>query len=332
MKSIVFFNNKGGVGKTTLACNLAAYLVLQKNKKVLIIDADPQCNSTTYILADEMINSLYEKQKRSTIQSFLVPLMRGVGYLKKRIEPLKSDRFGCDIIPGDPRLALSEDFLASDWKDATAGEARGLQTTLVFKHLVNLYPEYDYVLFDVGPSLGAINRSILIAADYFIIPMSVDVFSLMALENIKISLSSWKDGFNAGLDFHKKKYDEEFQINDIAANWALQFGGYVMQQYRAKTVGGERVPVNAYEKIARKIPKKIKTDIGSIFPNKNVGYTELLGEIAILNSLVPMSQTAKSPMFKLKAKDGVVGAHFATVARVEEVYKKISGNFLENVG
>jgi cellulose biosynthesis protein BcsQ len=153
MKSIVFFNNKGGVGKTTLLCNISAYLAMEQRKKVLIIDADPQCNSTTYILEDSVIDDLYSKQNRQTIESFMSPIRRGQGYLNKKIKPAKSTRFKCDIIPGDPRLALSEDLLASDWKSAISGDPRGLQTTLVFKHLTLLYDEYDYIFFDVGPSL-----------------------------------------------------------------------------------------------------------------------------------------------------------------------------------
>ena len=50
MKSIAFFNNKGGVGKTTLLCNLAGYLSIKCRKKILVIDADPQCNTTSYVL------------------------------------------------------------------------------------------------------------------------------------------------------------------------------------------------------------------------------------------------------------------------------------------
>lgn len=59
MKSIAFFNNKGGVGKTTLLCNLAGYLSIKLEEKVLVIDADPQCNTTSYVLPEDSFYSFY---------------------------------------------------------------------------------------------------------------------------------------------------------------------------------------------------------------------------------------------------------------------------------
>jgi cellulose biosynthesis protein BcsQ len=332
MKSIVFFNNKGGVGKTTLLCNLAAYLSSKKAKKVLIVDADPQCNSTTYVLSDEQLESVYGKTRRESIESFLSPVRRAKGYLDKKIKPLKSARFRVDIIPGDPKLALSEDLLASDWKGATSGDPRGLQTTLVFEHLKLQYGEYDYIFFDVGPSLGAINRSVLIASDYFLIPMAVDVFSLMALENINLSLTKWKKGIEEGLTRYKEEELEPYEIFDQEFNWSLNFAGYVMQQYKAKTVRGEKVHVKAYEKISKEIPAKIEKEICSISANSMKVDDLFLGEIENLHSLVPMSQTTNAPIFALKAKDGVVGAHFQKVQYAEQVFENIADKLLENVG
>ena len=63
MKSIVVFNNKGGVGKTTFVCNLSAYLALNMGKKVLVVDADPQCNATVYSIPTEQFNDIYIKKK-----------------------------------------------------------------------------------------------------------------------------------------------------------------------------------------------------------------------------------------------------------------------------
>ncbi|MFQ1884149.1 MAG: ParA family protein [Shewanella sp.] len=332
MKAIVFFNNKGGVGKTTLLCNLAAFLSMRMSKKVLIVDADPQCNSTTYVLSDEQLEKIYGKTRRNSIESFLSPIRRAKGYLDKRISPENSSRFNVDIIPGDPRLALSEDLLASDWKGATSGDPRGLQTTLVFEHLKRQYHEYDYIFFDVGPSLGAINRSVLMASDYFLIPMAVDVFSLMALENINLSLKKWKKGITEGLDKYQEEESETYEINGRDFEWSLKFAGYVMQQYKAKTVRGEKVHVKAYEIISKKIPDKIKDEICSIVDNNDEIITPLLGEIENLHSLVPMSQNTKAPIFALKARDGVVGAHFQKVQEAERVFSSIAENFVENIG
>ena len=61
MKSIAFFNNKGGVGKTTLLCNLASYFSKKLNKNVLVIDADPQCNATSYVLDEDVVRKLFDE-------------------------------------------------------------------------------------------------------------------------------------------------------------------------------------------------------------------------------------------------------------------------------
>lgn len=332
MKSIVFFNNKGGVGKTTLLCNLAAYLSIKKAKKVLVIDADPQCNSTTYMLSSEQLESLYGKPKRESIESFLSPVRRAKGYLDKRIKPVRSERFKVDVILGDPRLALSEDLLASDWKSATSGDPRGLQTTLVFQHLKLQYQEYDYIFFDVGPSLGAINRSVLIASDYFLIPMAVDIFSLMALENINLSLDKWKKGIEEGLNKYEEEEGESYEVDNEKFRWNLKFAGYVLQQYKAKTVRGEKVHVKAYEKISKLIPEMIENQICSVVEKPLHIKEVFLGEIENLHSLVPMSQTGNVPIFALKAKDGVVGAHFQKVQYAEDIYSSIAETLVSNIG
>ena len=329
MTSITVFNNKGGVGKTTLLCNLASYLAQQKGKRVLIVDADPQCNATIYLFPEERVVEIYEG-KHGSINDLLNPLAKGKGYYSGKLPILRSSTFKVDLIPGDPKLALQEDLLAADWQQAQGGDARGLQTTLVFSELLQRCESYDFVFFDLGPSLGAINRSVLLACDFFTIPMSSDIFSLQAIENISVSLVRWKDGLEAGLSAHKKKNDEQFKVNDRQVSWELKFLGYVTQQYIAKTVRGVRQPVQAYDKIIQRIPKTIKSRLIDQFSNNpNVKYE--LGQIPNLHSLIPLSQNAHVPIFRLSGKDGVVGAHFAKVAESAEIFGRVAESFLQNL-
>lgn len=114
MKSIAFFNNKGGVGKTTLLCNVAAYLSQEKNLRILVIDADPQCNATQYMFDEDMLYYFYEETASFTIFNIIRPLSLGKGY-SRELNIYKSERFAVDVLPGDTRLALTEDLLAKDW-------------------------------------------------------------------------------------------------------------------------------------------------------------------------------------------------------------------------
>lgn len=330
MKSICVFNNKGGVGKTTLLCNLAAYLSIHRKKKVLVIDCDPQCNATAYMIAEEVLEKIYSKES-GTINDVVKPLRRGKGYFNELLPIIKSPGFGVDLIPGDPKFSLAEDFLSRDWVDATAGIYRGLQTTFLIKDLLDRCGEYDYVFLDVGPSLGAITRSVLVASQYFIVPMSSDIFSIRGLQNIEISVKSWKEELEQGLKTYKSRENEEFRAGENHTEISLKFLGYVTQQYTAKTVAGKKQPVKAYEKLIRKVEPGIKKHIVNVFNKDNISLNYLLGEIPYLQSIIPMSQGSTKPIFSLQSSDGVVGAHFEKVREALKVVEKIATNVELNI-
>jgi cellulose biosynthesis protein BcsQ len=327
MKSVAFFNNKGGVGKTTLVTNLAAYLALEEHKKVLIVDADPQCNATQVMFSDNFIDKKYSSKSGFSIYKIVQPLAAGKGY-SADIIPDFSGRFGVDVIAGDPRLALSEDVLARDWSTAVSGDTRGLRTTLLFSELLGRIPQYDFVFFDVSPSIGAINRAVLLACDYFVSPMSVDIFSLRAIENISISLENWSKLLRRGLEDNPEP--EEIPIDSY--DWRLRFAGYVTQQYVAKRDAEGKVRVvGAYEKIARRIPDLINEHFVQGSSDSLPIGRYALGSVPTLNSIIPMAQNARAPVFAIGAKDGVVGSHFLKVRELKETFRSISKNLQSNL-
>lgn len=324
MKSVAFFTNKGGVGKTTLVCNLAAYLSKYHKKKILIVDADPQTNATQYMFDDEILENIYTHKNAFTIYSVARPLSLGKGYSSQfNFEHSKS--FGVDVLLGDPRFSLIEDTLASDWN---ASGVRGLRTTFMFRHFLQHCSDYDYVFFDMGPSLGSINRSVLIGCDFFLVPISIDIFSIRATENISTWLAAWKKRLTNSLT--ELNDPDDLEVTDT--EWRLRLLGYVSQQYTAKrNASGERQAVKAYEKIKRNIPDAIRQGIVTQHQPEPTGVDYELGSIPNLHSLVPLSQVQHKPIFTLKSADGIVGAHFSKVEESKELFMSISSRFEENI-
>lgn len=335
-----FFNNKGGVGKTTLVANLAAELSINFNARVLVVDGDPQCNLTQYVLGDEETLEIYSKSDPSSVYSVIRPLSLGKGY--GQILPVrKSESFQFDLIIGDPRLALQEDLLAQDWRDAKSGGMRGIRTTFVFADVMEKARElkYDFVFFDMGPSLGAINRSILLAMDYFVVPMSIDVFSLWAIRNIGNTVGIWQKELRVGLSLAEDP--SEFPPEHL--NKSLKFLGYVTQQHKERggyeenpdfpsnglpEAGEEAVRkriVQAYKDISDNFPAEIQKCLGNFYAEKTLNPH--LGDIRHLGSLVPRSQSQHAPMISVRG----TGSYTRLRKQAREIYRSIAQRFLENL-
>jgi len=318
-KSVCFFNNKGGVGKTTLVANLAAELALNNNKKILLVDADPQCNLTQYLLSDDQYLQEYERDDPTTVYSVIHPLSIGKGY-RSKLPIRRAESFGCDVVIGDPRLAMKEDLLSQDWRDARAGGTRGLRTTFVFHDLLEKSSQYDYVFFDMGPSLGAINRSILLVADYFILPATIDIFSKWAVKNIGLALTSWQKDLENGI-----ANAEDPSELPISESKRVKFLGYVMQQHKERSQGTSVRIVEAYKAISEQFPRIVKANLGPLYANPRMNPN--LGEIKHLASLAPKSQTTHQPMIRVVAK----GSYTTTRKQARGIFKQIGQAFLKNI-
>lgn len=318
-KSVCFFNNKGGVGKTTLVANLAAELALNNEKKILLVDADPQCNLTQYLLLDDEYIQEYQKEDPATVYSVIHPLSIGKGY-KAELPIRRVETFGCDVIIGDPRLAMKEDLLSQDWRDARAGGTRGLRTTFVFHDLLKKAEGYDYVFFDMGPSLGAINRAILLVSDYFILPATIDIFSKWAIRNIGLALATWQKELENGL----KNAEDPAEL-PLLQDKKVKFLGYVMQQHKERTQGDNVRIVEAYKAISTEFPEIIDKTFSSIFASPRMDAN--LGEIKHLASLAPKSQSTHRPMISVMAR----GSYTTTRKQAREIFGHLADAFLKNI-
>lgn len=192
-KRITIFNHKGGVGKTTLTVNIAS-AIAAKGKSVLLVDSDPQCNLTSYLLADDVVDDLLDHSEDpggATIWSAIKPIFDRIG-VGKHIEPQEIGEIA--LIPGDIRLSEFEETLGEAWTDSFRRRLGGLQAVSAISTLVsNLDAEkhFDYVFFDTGPNIGALNRVLLLDSDFFIVPVACDLFSVRALATLGTALSRW---------------------------------------------------------------------------------------------------------------------------------------------
>lgn len=346
MQRIAFFNNKGGVGKTTLVSNIAHYLSTSGERRVLLIDLDPQCNATQLILPPESSVGLYWPDGLTgdgasvagadweTIYSVARPLEEGDNNppFPKPI-PAHLNRFAVDLIPGHPRMSMFEDRLGPWFRDVQGGSVEGIRRTLWLATLLEHYEdEYDAVLFDMGPSLGALNRSILAAADYFITPMGADIFSVVALRNIADWITEWAGDYELGVQACAKKTPDALSRWKIPTRLAITdgFAGYTVQQYSTVSIRGERRATVAYDQIINRIPEQIAAHLEQLAPSRLKEDSLRLGDIPNLRSLVPLAQSANAPLSELNSRDGLTGGQYSQQRNYSDLINRVGQRIVEN--
>lgn len=175
MKTIAITNQKGGVGKTTTAVNLAADLN-SKGKRVLLIDTDPQTNaSDTYQAAIEGEATLYDCWL--TDGDSLMDPMDCIQHLAPG-----------DIIAGDPNL-----------READIVIPRDVDGIYHFKDMLEKIKGYDFVIIDCPPGIGSILQSVLVASDEVIVPVTADRYSIQGLSQIWETITQIRRRLNPGL-------------------------------------------------------------------------------------------------------------------------------------
>lgn len=330
MKKVIFFNNKGGVGKTTFSFHLGCALE-QSGKNILFVDADPQCNLSSWLCSDEVIQEAWSKEKGKTVFSLydaVHPIISGAGDFNN-ISPYKIADKNIWIFIGDLMLSDFESELSAAWTQVLAAQERGFRVTSAISRLIDYFcntNDIDYVFIDIGPNLGALNRAMLLSCDNYFIPMVPDMFSLRGTQNIGRVFANWIENYQLAL---KRMEEMDFQI----APGHPHFSGYVLQQfnkYRKRTT-------KAFENWTRQIPAVMDEFIIRPLSSVNLQPYNLvsensnrqLAEFKNYNSLIPMAQDAQKPIFDLTYSDGIVGGHMQYVRDCRNEFDAIVASFVE---
>jgi cellulose biosynthesis protein BcsQ len=280
MKIISLFNNKGGVGKSTLSYHLGCALG-ELGKKVLFVDLDPQCNLTINAMMENELEQIWNEEdpymddfsaswaKNPNDRLFAEP--RSVHFLLKPVEegfsefkedpPARKLSDNVFIIPGRLSLHKFETRLSGRWNDLYQGDPLAIRTVTAFRTICEKYAEkynIDYVIVDTSPSLGIMNKTIISTVDGFFVPTFPDMFSLYGIKNIGNSLEIWQNEFKTIYNVISNSKIARFPDRFV------QFIGFTIYNAKKYTATKNPNPYNlasAHYRYALLIPKTIKENI-----------------------------------------------------------------------
>lgn len=318
MRTIAFFNNKGGVGKTSLVYHLA-WMFAEEGVPVLAADLDPQANLTAMFLSEDRLEEIWpeDEERPATIFGAVRPILRGMGDIAT--PPVEKIVANLGLLPGDLGLSAFEDKLSDAWPKCHNSDEAAFRVMTAFHRLMSEMANgwAELVLVDVGPNLGAINRAALIASDHVCVPLAPDLYSLQGLRNLGPALMRWR-GTWAEL---KGKAPKGLSL----PAGAMSPAGYVVMQHGMR----DSRPVKAYKRWMDKIPPLFRTAVLGESGNGEVSGVDhdpnCLARLRHYRSLMPLAMEANKPMFHLRPADGAIGAHVEAVRECRSDFLRLAG-------
>ena len=322
MTTLAVFNNKGGVGKTSITWHLS-YALARLNVPVLVVDADPQANLTATFYDDDAVEAIWKSDQ--TVYGMVEPLIRGLGDVGK-VEPKVLEEH-LTLLPGDMRLARFEPLLSDSWPRGADGNESALrQLAAPWRGIRSVAAEVgaEIILLDLGPNLGSLTRSYIVMADQILIPAAPDLFSLQGLRNLGPVLKEWRAQWPT-------RRDQAAQLGIDAPKGIMNPMGYVLSQHG---VYGNR-PAKAFGRWMSRFSTEFRH---SMIPDQGMFTGEnpeddpyFLGRIKNYRSLMPMAMEARKPVFDLRPADGAIGAHMAAVQECSIAYRQLAQRVLDRV-
>ena len=350
MKSIAVFNNKGGVGKTTLTYHLGCALA-ELGYKTLLVDLDPQSNLTLFGLDPEKLHDIWQVEDAfiddfvdardqqftdfeeiasdvRSIHFLLKPTEDGTDPPKSFAKPVKLYN-NLRLIPGRLSIHTYEDKIASRWTDVYGGDPLAIRTVTQIRNLCQAYAEkyaYDYVVIDTSPSLGILNKIIISTVDGFLIPCMPDMFSLYGIQNIGKSLKGWKRDFDTINTLLSDAKLSHFPKNFVS------FLGFTIFNARKYTGASEWDLSKAHQNYAKQIPATIEKHID---PDHRKHLTEAqledpVGGTASRHSYSTrpnMAQKYRKPMWKVPSCENLEKEDRNTILHNRQLYEDTQTEF-----
>jgi len=276
-------------------------------------------------LAPETIEILWEGENRRTVYGAVRPLMAGEGDIAAPDPVRIADRLY--LVPGDLELSLFEDQLSETWPKCLSGDERAFRVTTAFHRiLTEAGRKFDasICLIDVGPNLGAINRASLVAADYVVIPIAPDLFSIRGLSNVGPTMHRWRR------DWQKRLEEWPSSLRFRKPSGAMMPLGYLVSRYTIFAAGA----VRAYQRWLDKAPNIYRTAVegGTPPPGLSVDSDDRrIAQLKDYRSLMAMAQEARKPMFLLRSADGAIGGHQRAVRECGDDFKALAREILQRM-
>lgn len=312
-KVITLYNHKGGVSKTTTTFNLA-HLLKDRGHKILVVDADPQCNITELLLspiiadldAQSLESGVEIELPGTTILTALKPRIDGdvpeVDLEKVQLVEVSERLF---LLRGDVDLSDIEDSLAEAHNQRLGNKTHEKRTYVSIGDFLKRLGEkesFDYILIDVGPSSGALTRACFLACDGFFVPSMPDRFNVQAIGTLSSILNRWMEEHGQIVEVFKEQ-------GLPVLNGKPKFLGIIAQNF--KTISGKakksyelwisRMPERYWQKLAPVLIAHSKegSDLTSGLSQDNC----IVARIPDFVGLAPLMQETGKPVFGIEKDD-----------------------------
>jgi chromosome partitioning protein len=324
-KRIVFFNHKGGVSKTTSAYNIG--WMMAGTHRVLLVDADPQCNLTALFLRDDFEKYYTDDLTKSqNIKDGVSPAFDGRPVPIQAVDCFRPKRAPqLHVLAGHANLSAYDAALTfaqtSNNAISTLQNLPGAFDAMI-RMTENKY-KIDYTLIDLNPGMSAINQNLFLVSNAFIVPTNPDPFSMMALDTLRVVLPRWSAWKAASIDLFK---DSAYPMPDGRP----KFIGSLIQRFNIRNGRAAKPYRDNIAEIQEKITVEFvptlhnaAMDLSSAEYGELTGNGYTLGEIPDFQGLLPKAHDAGVPVFAIKNSEiHETGPVLAGLQEKRKLFKK----------